>query len=590
MKAGKPGAPDYAAIVSEQMRQFFIRKRKAAANKRSSDTYTPNEYAEETTEEQIESVISEMETHAERAAETTLRPFSSSEKNDTYPDAPQPITKQTPGQKAAIHAYAKREQEQQETKRELSRKTRSYAPHETASADHFHPAKRDHVGKRNDPVQPSGLFSATEIDSSYSPSHEHVNLEYRSSATAFRTASFFNDYSLPLQSKTIDTAQEAGRREFIFTQHQKRSARQIKEKAKKLKRDLLVIARNKDSLLKALAAEGGIALVLAVFILLIGAVGGSGFGIFFSAGDTGDYTIRSAMQAINHEYVERVNAIKTSHYYDELDLSGSRAGWREVLAVYAVKYALDTTNPVDVATMTPEKQEGLSEIFWDMNELTAEVSTRTDTELIEGVDEDGNPTEEEVTYTVTILHIRVEGKTASAMAEEYSFTPDQQQLLQELLSPEYRELWSLVLYGMSMANGEIVAVALSQVGNAGGEPYWSWYGFPYRVEWCACFVSWCANEVGYIEAGVIPMFSYCPTGAAWFQRHGQWADRSFEPTPGCLIFFDWGGDGEIDHVGIVEKCESGRVYTIEGNAGDICAKCSYRVGSSVIAGYGIPEY
>ena len=63
-------------------------------------------------------------------------------------------------------------------------------------------------------------------------------------------------------------------------------------------------------------------------------------------------------------------------------------------------------------------------------------------------------------------------------------------------------VWSQVLYGISAGDGEIVTVALSQVGNVGGQPYWSWYGFNSRVEWCACFVSWCANECGYIENGL----------------------------------------------------------------------------------------
>ena len=62
-------------------------------------------------------------------------------------------------------------------------------------------------------------------------------------------------------------------------------------------------------------------------------------------------------------------------------------------------------------------------------------------------------------------------------------------------------------YGIGTGDGEIVAVALSQLGNVGGQPYWSWYGFESQVDWCACFVSWCANECGYLDAGVIPRFA-----------------------------------------------------------------------------------
>ena len=140
------------------------------------------------------------------------------------------------------------------------------------------------------------------------------------------------------------------------------------------------------------------------------------------------------------------------------------------------------------------------------------------------------------------------------------------------------------------SNQAIVEVALTQIGNEGGQPYWSWYGFDSRVEWCACFVSWCANECGYIDAGIIPKYAGCVNGAQWFKDRGQWADRNYEPAPGTIIFFDWEGDGETDHTGIVQKCENGTVYTVEGNSNDTCRQKEYSVGSSLIYGYGIPAY
>nr|WP_302584573.1 lysozyme family protein [uncultured Schaedlerella sp.] len=148
-------------------------------------------------------------------------------------------------------------------------------------------------------------------------------------------------------------------------------------------------------------------------------------------------------------------------------------------------------------------------------------------------------------------------------------------------------------YGRAFTSGgnqAIVEVALTQLGNEGGQPYWSWYGFGGRVEWCACFVSWCADQCGYLESGIIPKFSLCSDGVNWFKGKGQWQDRSYEPTAGNIIFFDWDGDGTIDHVGIVEKSENGVVYTVEGNSGDVCKQKQYAVGSSVIYGYGLPVY
>ena len=148
-------------------------------------------------------------------------------------------------------------------------------------------------------------------------------------------------------------------------------------------------------------------------------------------------------------------------------------------------------------------------------------------------------------------------------------------------------------YGRAFTSGgnqAIVEVALTQLGNEGGQPYWSWYGFGGRVEWCACFASWCADQCGYLESGIIPKFSLCSDGVNWFKGKGQWQDKNYEPQAGDLIFFDWGSNGSIDHVGIVERCENGTVYTVEGNSGDACKQQSYPVGSGSIYGYGCPNY
>jgi cell wall-associated NlpC family hydrolase len=144
-----------------------------------------------------------------------------------------------------------------------------------------------------------------------------------------------------------------------------------------------------------------------------------------------------------------------------------------------------------------------------------------------------------------------------------------------------------VLYGTRSGSGDIVEVAVSQLGNPGGAPYWSWYGFSGRVEWCACFVSWCANECGYIEAGSIPRFSWVPSGVQWFRDARRFQERGYSPQPGDIIFFDWQGDGESDHVGIVEYVGGGYVHTIEGNSSDTVNRRTYSISSSVIVGYGL---
>lgn len=351
------------------------------------------------------------------------------------------------------------------------------------------------------------------------------------------------------------------------------------------------------ALIAAIAAGGWVAVLVIVIICLIALIVGSCFGIFFSSEDTGgDQTMYEVVREINADYDNQLESIKLSHTYDEVEMSGSRAVWKEVLAVYAVKTTTDPNEPQEVASINDSKKSLLKEIFWAMNVISAQTTTVQTTEYTDTVDANGNIIQVQTTVTKTTLHITVSHKTAEEMAAEYGFTADQREQLAELLAEENNSLWSAVLYGIGPGDNEIVVIALSQIGNVGGMPYWSWYGFNERVEWCACFVSWCANECGYIENGIIPQFAWCPSGVAWFRERGLWQDRSYEPRPGDIIFFDWddsdtsGQDGSADHVGIVDHIENGYVYTVEGNSGDSCRQRSYAIGYYEILGYGTPAY
>ena len=353
------------------------------------------------------------------------------------------------------------------------------------------------------------------------------------------------------------------------------------------------------ALIAAIAAMGWVAVVLLVVICLIGLIVSSPFGIFFSGEDSGTgQTMPTAVREINQDYEGKLEEVKTANAHDVLEMSGSRAVWPEVLAVYAVKTSTDPDAPQEVATMDDSKKELLKEIFWAMNEVDYSTNTATNDVVTETDDGHGNIVETTTKVAETTLYITVSHKTADEMAVVYNFTADQRAQLAELLAEENRSMWSTVLYGIGAGDGEIVTVALSQIGNVGGMPYWSWYGFSSRVDWCAIFVSWCANEYGYLDTGVIPKFAGCITGSQWFKDRGLWQDRDYELRPGDLIFFDWdapGGfsgpqDGLCDHVGIVEKVENGTVYTVEGNSNDVCWEAHYPVGYYEIYGYGTPAY
>ena len=226
--------------------------------------------------------------------------------------------------------------------------------------------------------------------------------------------------------------------------------------------------------------------------------------------------------------------------------------------------------------------------------LTEEIQIRTYT------DEDGDTHE----YEYRILHVKLESRPISSLATEL-LTPEQLEMYQV-----YRQTLgnkplifgggstntsdSESLDGVEFVNGtrpgnpELVELAKRQVGNVGGQPYWSWYGFNSRVEWCACFVSWCYGQMGLSE----PRFAACQSqGIPWFQSHGQWGARDYDNlAPGDAIFFDWDLDGSADHVGIVIGTDGSRVYTIEGNSGDACKIRSYDVNYECIKGYGLMNW
>lgn len=353
------------------------------------------------------------------------------------------------------------------------------------------------------------------------------------------------------------------------------------------------------ALVAAIAAGGWVAVIVIIVICLIGLLLGSVFGIFFSGDDPGTgITMQTVVQEINADYDSRLQAERDAVTYDELEMSGSRAVWKDVLAVYAVKINTDPDNPQEVATMDDGKKQLLTDIFWEMNAISSRTESRTETVITETDDGHGNIVQTETTETKTVLFITVSHKTVDDMAAQYGFTQEQKDYLAELLQDENNSLWASVLYGINYSDDQIVTVALSQVGNVGGDPYWSWYGFNSRVEWCACFVSWCANECGYIDTGIIPKYAGCVNGVQWFKDRGQWIDGSAEPVPGMIIFFDWDSpdgssgpqDGQSDHTGIVEKVENGIVYTVEGNSGDSCRINQYPVGYYEILGYGVPQY
>ena len=578
-------AIDKAAVASERMKEAYIRTRDKADHSLYAAESSPGEYASDRLSSGVDNVaheaIHQFDKQGRKGIKTTKENISKVKEN---------IQK-----RKAAAAQPKKQAEKQAARKTRQAADRISEPVRTLRQERGAVKTLDR-GKKSIKTVDRGRKT---IKQASSTAKGTVKTASKSIKTAEKTA-----------KASIKTTQQAAKAAQRTAQATARAARAAAHAARAAARAAVVAAKvaakatiaavkaiiaATKALIAAIAAGGWIAVLVIVIICLIGLLIGSCFGIFFSGEDSGSgYTVQNVVQEINDDYQQQIDTTKANLSHDVLEMSGSRAVWPEVLAVYAVKTTTDPDNPQEVATIDDSKKAILTDIFWEMNQISSRTETRTETVITETDDGHGNIVETESTVTQTYLYITVSHKTAEEMAEQYGFDKEQKEQLAELLAEENRSLWSAVLYGIYTEDGAIVSVALSQVGNVGGEPYWSWYGFSGRVEWCACFVSWCANECGYIDTGVIPKYAGCVNGVQWFKDRGQWMDGSAEPAPGMIIFFDWddenGQDGLSDHTGIVEKVENGRVYTIEGNSGDSVRQNSYPVGHYEVLGYGCPDF
>ena len=356
---------------------------------------------------------------------------------------------------------------------------------------------------------------------------------------------------------------------------------------------------------------GVIIAIAALLLFIMVSVGLSSCGAMFSGSMNSvlgtSYTSEdSDLVAVENNYAALENGLQS-----EIDaIESTHPGYDEY------RYDLDSIghNPHELASYltallqsyTPQSAQAELERIFSMQytlTLTEEVEIRYRTETSTDP-ETGETTTEEVPYEYYILNVKLTNKPISELAEEL-LTPQQLEMFHVYLetsgnkplifgggSPDGSP--SEDLSGVEFVNGtrpgnqELMELAKQQVGNVGGYPYWSWYGFNSRVEWCACFVSWCYNQAGKSE----PRFAGCEwQGVPWFQSRGQWGARGYENiAPGDAIFFDWDLDGVADHVGLVLGRDGSRVYTVEGNSGDACKIKSYDLNYQCIKGYGLMNW
>ena len=382
-----------------------------------------------------------------------------------------------------------------------------------------------------------------------------------------------------------------------------------KKAAEKTKQTAAFVARHPAGVAIAVGA-------LLLFILIMSGLSSCGamfsgtlngvLGTSYTSEDSDLVEVENAYAGLENELQREIDNIERTHSgYDEYryDLANIGHNPHELASYLTAKYQSYTRADV---------QAELQRIFEQQYKLTlteeVEVRYRTETRTGSYTDADGNTHTYtytvEVPYNYYILNVKLTNTPLSTIAEN-NLTPEQLEMFRVYLetsgnkplifgggSPDTSA--SEDLSGVQFVNGTrpgntaIVDLAKQQVGNVGGYPYWSWYGFNSRVEWCACFVSWCYGQAGLSE----PRFAACQSqGISWFTSHGQWGARGYENiAPGDAIFFDWDLDGSADHVGLVIGRDGSRVYTVEGNSGDACKIKSYPLDYACIKGYGLMNW
>ncbi len=364
-------------------------------------------------------------------------------------------------------------------------------------------------------------------------------------------------------------AKNLARKKLVF-----KGKKTFKKKPKKISKFFNMLKVNLlkiKSMILVLGVFGVIALVLILVVSLIALLVNSVFGIFFSSESMGnEKTISQVVNEIKVDLNNKIVNIQNTTPHDDYEIISNMAEWEDVLALYTVKVANGKV-ATEVVTMDDKKANTLKSLFWQMNVITSSVGDKKT--------EDGR--------NVKMLTIKIDGKSPEEVMNQNMFNFEQKKQYHELTNEKYKSLWKDVIFGKSSGNSDMVEIAKKEIGNHGGQKYWSWYGFKYRVEWCAIFVSWVADQAGVIN-NIVPRFSSCANqGIPWFKSMSKWRDRGYVPKEGDIIFFDWEQDGRADHVGIVEKVEDDKIYTIEGNSGNQVKSRNYKINSRDIYGYGL---
>ena len=483
----------------------------------------------------------------------------------------------------------------------------------------IHEVEKDNSGvegahKTEEVTERGAKYGARKIREGY---HRHKLKPYRAAAKAEKAAFKANvefQYQKLLQENPQLAASNPLSRYWQKQQIKKQYAKAVRTggvKSAKTAADHTKKATRKTAEFVTRHWKGVVLLIAALLLFIMTAAGVSSCSSLFSGLMNGvlgtSYTSEdSDLVAVENNYAAMENELQQRIDNIERDYPGYDEYRYDLDNIGHNPHALASYLTALLQSYTPQSAQDELERIFDMQytlTLTEEVEIRYRTETSTDP-ETGETTTEQVPYEYYILHVSLTNRDITTIAPEV-LTAEQLQMFRVYLETSGNKPLlfgggsadtsaSEDLSGVQFVNGtrpgnpQLVELAKGQVGNVGGAPYWSWYGFDSRVAWCACFVSWCYGQAGLSE----PHFAACQSqGVPWFTSHGQWGARGYENiAPGDAIFFDWDLDGSADHVGLVIGTDGNRVYTVEGNSGDACKIKSYPLDYACIKGYGLMNW
>ena len=562
---------DKAAIAGQKMKQAYIATKDKAEHSVNTNENTAEEYAADKTEAGIDEIAHKGAYAFDKAGRKGVQ------------ETKQNIQSGKEGIQRFKQQRAEKAMNAQKTQGRPTTVGNSSAQTQTTSAirtlekpEKMVKQSATSAGKKN--IKLAGKEAAKTTQRSVKTAEHTARASIKTSQQTAKAAQKTAQATVKVSQKAAQAAKKAA----------KATADTVKATAKATVATVKAIIAGTKALVAAIAAGGWIAVLVIMIVVLFGAA----VAMFGGGSDSNSYTPVSAEVEAYEPIIQKYAKEYGIPEYVELikAVMMQESGGRGLDPMQAAEGSFNTRYPHEPnGIKDPEYsiQCGVQELKAALT--SAEVESPIDMEHIKLALQGYNFGNGYISWAKTKY-----GGYSYANAVEFSTQQAQRLGWDSYGDTQYpAHVLRYYPYGRAFTAGgnqAIVEVALTQVGNQGGQPYWSWYGFDSRVEWCACFVSWCADQCGYIESGLVPKFAGCVDGANWFKSNGKWQDRTYEPKAGDIIFFDWEGDGTTDHVGIVEKCENGTVYTVEGNSGDACKQRQYAVGSSNIYGYGIPAY